>query len=55
MPFSAKGARREIRVLRGGSWVDVPGLLRASYRGRAAPDGRVSGVGFRILQDVEEQ
>jgi formylglycine-generating enzyme required for sulfatase activity len=37
------------RVLRGGSWSDVPKIVRASYRDWAKPDGRRNNVGFRCV------
>jgi len=40
---------REVRVLRGGSWLDLPSYLRAAFRDRYFPDNRSSGVGFRLL------
>ena len=41
------------RVTRGGSWGDVPGLLRSAWRG--APDGgtRHPTVGFRVARTME--
>jgi formylglycine-generating enzyme required for sulfatase activity len=36
------------RVLRGGSCVNYPQLLRSAYRGRFTPDNRGSYVGFRV-------
>ncbi len=38
------------RVLRGGSWVDVPQFLRAAYRNWYLPDIRSSDVGFRVAR-----
>jgi len=38
------------RVLRGGSWNDVPGKLRASYRYFTAPGDRRDTVGFRCVK-----
>ena len=43
-----------VRVLRGGSWSDLPYFLRASYRGRGEPDLRHSDGGFRIACEVIE-
>ena len=40
------------RVLRGGSWVDVPGDLRCADRSRSYPSYRDIDVGFRCIQDV---
>jgi hypothetical protein len=41
------------RVLRGGSWNDLPEYLRASHRGWNSTDGRGGNVGFRLVQDLE--
>ena len=40
------------RVLRGGSWLDVPGLLRAAYRLRSSTGSRNIILGFRIARTV---
>ncbi len=37
------------RVVRGGSWDDDRENARAAYRGRADPDDRNGGVGFRLV------
>ena len=37
------------RVLRGGSFGDDPGYLRAAVRGHFHPDGRLDFVGFRVV------
>lgn len=37
------------RVIRGGSWNGGPGTCRSANRGAAFPDGRSSGVGFRVV------
>lgn len=42
----------QARVLRGGSWGYDPVLARGSNRGRGGPDGRVSGVGFRVVSSA---
>ena len=39
------------KVLRGGSWFDLPGFLRASNRNSFWPDSRFLNGGFRIAQD----
>ncbi|MDR4515913.1 MAG: SUMF1/EgtB/PvdO family nonheme iron enzyme [Nitrosomonas sp.] len=39
----------DIRVVRGGSWFYLPGLVRASVRNFAPPDSRLDYLGFRVL------
>ncbi|MFV2055712.1 MAG: SUMF1/EgtB/PvdO family nonheme iron enzyme [Thiohalomonadales bacterium] len=38
------------RVLRGGSWLDVPLCVRSANRGRIRPDDRYDFVGFRLAR-----
>jgi formylglycine-generating enzyme required for sulfatase activity len=38
------------RVLRGGSWVDVPWLVRSADRGRSIPGNRGWSGGFRVAR-----
>lgn len=40
------------RVLRGGSWPDLPGDLRCAGRGRLSPTYRLDNFGFRCAQDA---
>ncbi len=40
----------ETVVLRGGSWSDFPGDLRAAYRSRSTPDNRFFNFGFRVVR-----
>jgi formylglycine-generating enzyme required for sulfatase activity len=40
------------RVLRGGSWLDLPRDLRAAYRGRGIPDSRFNYAGFRLARTL---
>ena len=42
-----------LRVIRGGSWLNTPGYLRSSNRFRHLADHRNSGIGFRLVQDIE--
>jgi formylglycine-generating enzyme required for sulfatase activity len=43
-----KAGEDERRLLRGGSWFDLPGRCRSAYRGRWRRDGRDHSVGFRL-------
>lgn len=40
------------RVLRGGSWLNGPGDLRAGIRGRIVADDRLNDVGFRLARTL---
>ena len=40
------------KVVRGGSWIDNPMVLRVSKRYRNEPDNRVNDVGFRCAREV---
>ena len=42
-----------LRVLRGGSWFDVPQLLRSAFRGWNTPAGRFDRGGFRVARTLE--
>jgi formylglycine-generating enzyme required for sulfatase activity len=44
-----EGASDAYRVLRGGSWADRAGHLRAAFRGRGVPSVRVQYFGFRVV------
>jgi formylglycine-generating enzyme required for sulfatase activity len=39
------------RMIRGGSWVNLPRYLRSSNRGRYYPDNREDFIGFRLVQE----
>jgi formylglycine-generating enzyme required for sulfatase activity len=39
------------RLVRGGSWFDSPGYLRASSRYRYSPDYANDGIGFRVARN----
>ncbi len=39
----------KLRLLRGGSWYDVPGNCRSAYRYHDRPDGAYGYVGFRLV------
>jgi formylglycine-generating enzyme required for sulfatase activity len=40
------------RVVRGGSWVSLPQLLRAANRGWYSTGDRSSGIGFRVVRTL---
>jgi formylglycine-generating enzyme required for sulfatase activity len=40
----------EFRVLRGGSWVSIPGFLRSANRNNDSPGNRGDILGFRLLR-----
>ena len=40
------------RVLRGGSWIDYPALLRSAFRGRNTPDTRNIDSGLRLARTL---
>ncbi len=42
------------RVLRGGSWNNSPGHVRAAKRGMGKPDERFSYVGFRVARELPQ-
>jgi formylglycine-generating enzyme required for sulfatase activity len=49
-----KGAERgDCRVLRGGSWSNVPRYCRSATRYWISPNSRDLNVGFRVVADVE--
>ncbi|KAB2875757.1 MAG: formylglycine-generating enzyme family protein, partial [Pseudorhodoplanes sp.] len=41
-----------LRVVRGGSWVKVPGVLRSGLRGRGTAVGRDDDIGFRVARTL---
>ena len=41
------------RVIRGGSWVNFPWLVRSAYRLRLTPGSRYYDLGFRLAQDLD--
>ena len=43
----------QLRVMRGGSWLDGPPYCRSACRNRLEPDGYGSGIGFRLCFFVE--
>jgi formylglycine-generating enzyme required for sulfatase activity/cold shock CspA family protein len=44
--------KKSPRVLRGGSWIDFPQILRSACRGRNAPGGRHKYIGFRLARTL---
>jgi len=38
------------RVIRGGSWVNLPGYVRSAFRGNYTPDFRVHSIGVRLVR-----
>ena len=44
-----KGSRR---VIRGGSWLNVPEAFRSANRGGYHTDNRYGNIGFRLAQDL---
>ncbi|WP_420633918.1 formylglycine-generating enzyme family protein [Candidatus Palauibacter sp.] len=42
----------ERHALRGGSWVNYPGLLRSASRGWLRTDTRASSIGFRVVRTI---
>jgi len=45
---SASLASPDMRILRGGSWIDGPPSCRSAYRDRDHPDSLNQGMGFRV-------
>jgi formylglycine-generating enzyme required for sulfatase activity len=43
------GGDRNKRVLRGGSWFNVPNYCRSAYRQASMPDTRGKFIGFRVV------
>jgi len=41
------------RVLRGGSWVNLPHRCRSSYRRGSGPENRLNNSGFRVVVDLK--
>jgi formylglycine-generating enzyme required for sulfatase activity len=37
------------KILRGGSWLDLPGYCRSAYRNRVNSDVQISFIGFRVV------
>ena len=50
---SAQGGDCGRRVMRGGSWYDVPFTIRSSYRMSMDPAKRESNVGFRVARSLD--
>jgi formylglycine-generating enzyme required for sulfatase activity len=47
-----EGGDCSVRVVRGGSWINSPELLRAAIRGWGSTDLRLSGLGFRVARTL---
>jgi len=47
-----KGGETSFRVLRGGSWFDLPRSLRSAYRGGNRPVIRDFNAGFRVARTL---
>lgn len=43
-----------LRVVRGGSWMSVPTLLRSAARNKERPATRMSTIGFRVVRTLDE-
>jgi formylglycine-generating enzyme required for sulfatase activity len=52
-PVSTQKGETDARVLRGGSWSDVPGNCRAAFRERIAPGFRPGNYGCRVVCRLE--
>ncbi|MEM7662186.1 MAG: SUMF1/EgtB/PvdO family nonheme iron enzyme [Pseudomonadota bacterium] len=50
LPWSA--GHSAMHVVRGGSWLDAPWLMRSSARGRGAQGDRAPFIGFRVARDI---
>ena len=48
-------ANGQLRVLRGGSWVNFPVYVRVSFRSRNFPLNRSFNIGFRCVRDAERR
>ncbi|MFM7238149.1 MAG: SUMF1/EgtB/PvdO family nonheme iron enzyme [Cyanobium sp.] len=44
----SEAENNQLRLLRGGSWFNGPGLCRSAYRSNLLPDGRSISGGFRV-------
>lgn len=44
-----EGSVQEARILRGGSWYNLPGLCRSAFRNYSNPDVRGYSIGFRVV------
>jgi sulfatase modifying factor 1 len=47
------GGDCNLRVIRGGSWLNDPGSVRASFHDWGIAVNRLNDVGFRLAQDIE--
>ncbi len=44
--------RKDARILRGGSWLHLPGCCRSAHRLRSSPDSKSDAFGLRIASSV---
>lgn len=47
-----EGGNCKRHVVRGGSWLNAPALLRSAFRGSISADYRVNAIGFRIARTL---
>ena len=50
-----RGGNCHLRMLRGGSWWDLPQDLRAAFRNRYAAGHRADEIGFRVARTLDQQ
>ena len=50
--YAWESGKCDMRILRGGSWGDLPGVLRAADRGRSVAGDRDGDIGFRVSRTL---